>query len=319
MLAENKSKKSFGWLALRSGRSRQLQAEGLLLLTTLIWGSTFLVVQNSIKLMGPYSFIALRFAIGALALGIIFHRRLLRLTRAELGSGVLIGVFLFAGYALQTLGLQYTTSSKIGFITGLNVVIVPVLSIFVLQQWPSLGATLGVIMAAIGMALLSVGNNFDLQFGLGEGLGLGCAFCFAWQIVLISRLAPGKDAFNLAIIQVATTALLGAVFAPIVGEPVEMPPGEIWVAVLFMGLIGTAFTFAVMNRVQQFTSSTRAALIYALEPVFAGLFGYLAGEALTIPAWIGCALIFGGMICGELKFKRDAIEQAPESEELAVV
>ncbi len=286
-----------------SSHWRKTGAELLLVSATLVWGSTFLVVQNSIKVVGPLSFIALRFGVGALALAILFHRGLFRLTRIELIGGFLIGIFLFGGYILQTLGLQYTTSSKAGFITGLNVVFVPILGLLIFRQWPTLGAILGVTLATIGMGLLSIGQNFNLEFGIGELMVLGCAFCFAWQVILVSHFAPGRNAYNLAIVQIATTALLSAVIAPLVGEPMVIPPLEVWGAILYMGLIGTAFTFAVMNRVQQFTSPTRAALIYALEPVFAGLFGYFAGELLSIPALIGCGLIVGGMILSELRFK----------------
>ena len=236
---------------------------------------------------------------------VLFWKRLLKITRAELLSGGLIGLFLFGGYTFQTLGLQYTTTSKVGFITGLNVVIVPVLSILILRQWPSLGATLGVMMAAIGMFLLSIGDSFSLEFGTGEALVLGCAVCFALQIVLISRYAPKQDPFNLAIVQIAVTSLLSFLFIIPAGEPVALPPGAAWPSIIFMGVVATAFTFATMNRVQQFTTSTRAALIYSLEPVFAGLFGYIAGESLSLPAWIGCALIFVGMISSEIKFRKN--------------
>ena len=291
----------------------------LLILVTAIWGGTFLVVQNSIKLIGPFSYISLRFGVGAIALALIFGRHLRRITRAEVWSGTLIGVFLALGYIFQTVGLQYTTSSKTGFITGLNVVIVPVLAVFVLRQWPGLNGLVGILMATVGLTLLSMGNDFNLEFGLGEGLVLGCAICFAWQIILISRLAPGKNAYNLAIVQIAVTSVVSGVAAPFFGERLEMPSAPVWWSVLFMGVVGTAFTFAVMNRVQQLVSSTRAALIYALEPAWAGLFGLLAGESLSLPAGLGCLLIFGGMISTEVKLKprKQATEPTPETELVA--
>lgn len=300
--------------ALQTTTWRRWQVDLLLILVTLIWGGTFLVVQNSLKEVGPFTFVAFRFGIAALALAAIFWKQLRLLTRAELWSGSLIGLFLFGGYTFQTLGLQYTTTSKVGFITGLNVVIVPVLSILILRQWPSLGATIGVILAAIGMFLLSIGDSFNLEFGTGEALVLGCAICFALQIVLISRYAPRQNPFNLAIVQIAVTSLLSFLCIIPAGESVALPPGATWPAILFMGVIGTAFTFATMNRVQQFTSSTRAALIYSLEPVFAGIFGYLAGESLSLPAWVGCGLIFGGMIAGEMKFRRARTKELDREE-----
>lgn len=295
---------------------RRWQVDLLLILVTLIWGSTFLVVQNSIKQVEPYTFLAFRFGIGALTLAVLFWKHLRRLTRAELFGGSLIGLFLFGGYAFQTIGLQYTTTSKVGFITGLNVVIVPVLSILILRQWPNLGATIGVILAAIGMFLLSIGDKFNMEFGTGEALVLGCAVCFALQIVLISRFAPRQDPYNLAIVQIGVTALLSFLFIVPGGEPLVLPPDTAWLPIILMGVVATPFTFATMNRVQQFTTSTRAALIYSLEPVFAGIFGYLAGESLSLPAWFGCGLIFIGMISSEVRFSKSR-DQVEATEEIA--
>lgn len=178
---------------------------------------------------------------------------------------------------------------------------VPLLALVVLGQRPGHRAVIGVVLATLGLALLSVRDNLDLAFGLGEALAVGGAISFAGHIVSISKFAPRADAINLALVQIAVTAGLSAVFAPLAGEPLVGPPLPVWGAALFLGLIATAFALVVMNRVQQFTSSTRATLIYALEPVFAGIFGYLAGETLSIPAWIGCGLILAGMVSAELR------------------
>jgi len=280
---------------------RALRVDLLLMLVALIWGSTFIVVQDSVSQTGPFTFLTIRFGIATLGLAVVFRRRLARLTRREISSGAIIGVFLFAGYALQTLSLQLTTSSKVGFLTGLYVVMVPPLALVLLGQRPGRRAVAGVVLATLGLTLLSMRNNLDLAFGPGEALALGGAICFAGHIVSISKFAPQADAINLALVQIAVTAGLSALIAPLAGEPLAGPPPAVWGAALFLGLIGTAFTLVVMNRVQQFTTSTRATLIYALEPVFAGIFGYLAGETLSVPAWIGCGLILAGMISAELR------------------
>ena len=282
----------------------RLVVDGLLALVTLIWGGTFLLVQDSIRLMGPFEFLALRFGIATLALLVIFPRRVRRLTRRDLAAGTLIGLFLFGGYALQTLALQQTLSSRVGFLTGLNVVFVPLLAVAVLRQRLHRGAVLGVVVATVGLGLLSLGTRLDFSFGIGEWLALGCAVCFAAQVVAIARFAPQADATNLALVQIAVTALLSALAAPVVGEVIAWPSLPVWGAATFLGLIATAFAFVVVNRVQQFTSSTHAALIYALEPVFAGIFGLLAGETLSNPAWAGCGLIVLGMVLSELPLGR---------------
>lgn len=272
----------------------------LMVIVTIIWGSTFLVVQDSVRLIPPFTFLALRFSMAALAMVLIFHKRLRRLKWSEVRAGSTIGIFLFACYALQTTGLQYTTISMAGFITGLYVPFVPLFSVIFLRQWPTLGATIGILLSLMGLTLLSINNTFTLSFGLGEWLILGCALTTALHIVSISKFAPHADAINLTTIQIALTAVLNIVAIPLAHEQLAMPQLQIWGSALFLGVIGTAFCVVVMNSVQQYISSTRATLIYALEPVWTGIFGYLAGERLGLYAWIGCACILVAMIFGGL-------------------
>ncbi len=274
----------------------------LLILVTMIWGGTFLVVKDTVKISGPFTFLAFSCSVGTLVLAIIFRKRLLHITRAEVFAGLLIGIFLFAGYALQTTGLQYTTVSKAGFLTGLYVPQVPLLSFLLLRQRPTFGAIIGVVCSLIGLILLSVNSTFNLVFGLGEILLLGCSVAFALQIICISRFAPRVDAINLAIVQLALTAVLSFLAMPIMGETYRIPPLVVWGAVLFMGVADIAFCLLIMNWVQQYISSNRATLIYALEPMWAALFGYvLAGETLSLFAWIGCVFILLGMIAGGIR------------------
>src|SRR5260370_17549792 len=127
----------------------------------MIWGSNFLIVQHTLKLTGPFTFLAMRFSIGALVLALIFHKRLAQITRAEIITGSIIGLFLFGAYALQTTGLQYTTSSKAGFITGMYVPLVAILAVPMLRQKPTLGGILGVILSVAGLQLLSINISFS--------------------------------------------------------------------------------------------------------------------------------------------------------------
>ncbi|MDQ6643443.1 MAG: DMT family transporter [Chloroflexota bacterium] len=280
-------------------RSHQLKYDGLLVLVTLIWGSTFLVVKETLKLTGPFTYLALSYSVGTLALALIFHKRLLRITHLEVKSGLTIGIFLFAGYALQTTGIQYTTVSKAGFITGMYVPLVPLFSFLFLRQRPTLKALVGVALSVIGLCLLSLNNQFNLEFGVGEALILGCALAYAMHIIMISKFAPSADAINLAIVQLALTSVLSFLVIPIAREPFVLPPLPVWGAVLFMGMADVAFTLLAMNWVQQFVSGTRATLVYALEPMWAALTGYLlAGDVLSLPAWFGCGCILLGMIVG---------------------
>jgi len=284
-------------------RPYQLKFDALLVLVTMIWGSTFLVVKETLKLTGPFTYLALSYSVGTLVLALIFHKRLLRIKRQDVMNGVIIGMFLFTGYALQTTGIQYTTVSKAGFITGMYVPLVPLFSFLFLRHKPTLKAIVGVALSIIGLCLLSINNQFNFEFGIGEALILGSAFAYALHIIMISKFAPNADAVNLAIVQLGLTSLLSFLVIPIAREPFIMPPLPVWGAVLFMGVADVAFTLLAMNWVQQYVSSTRATLIYALEPMWATLTGFLlAGDVLSLPAWIGCGCILLGMIVGVMRF-----------------
>jgi drug/metabolite transporter (DMT)-like permease len=282
-------------------RSHSLRHDALLVLVTLIWGSTFLIVKNAVRLSGPFTYLTLSYGVGSLTLAIIFHKRLRYITRTELLSGLVLGMILFIGYALQTIGLQYTTVSKAGFITGLSIPLVPVFAFLLLRQKPTQGAIVGFVLSLTGLFLLSFNDKFNLVFGLGEILILGAAIAFALHIVNVSRFAPNVDAINLAIVQLTVTSLLSLIVMPIAREPFVMPSLAVWESVLFMGVVDVAFTLSAMIWVQQLVSGTRAALIYALEPMWAALFGFLlAGDKLGLLAWIGCGLILTGMIVGSV-------------------
>src|SRR6266446_4399897 len=285
----------------QSERWRKVKVNALLVFVSMIWGSTFLIVQQTIRLTGPFTFLAMRFGIGALVLALIFHKRLAQITRAEIITGSIIGLFLFGTYALQTTGLQYTTTSKAGFITGMYVPLVAILAVPMLRQKPTLGGMLGVILSVAGLALISINSSFQFTVGLGEILIIGGAIASALHVIFISKFAPRVDAINLAMVQIGVTAVLSFIAMPIAREPFVLPPLPVWGSALFMGVAATAFALAVMNRVQQFVSSTQATLIYALELVWVGLLGSLAGEQLSLFAWMGCGCILLGMITGELR------------------
>lgn len=278
-----------------------LRYDALLVFVTMIWGSTFLVVKNTVRLSGPFTYLAFAYGVGALTLALIFRRRLVRITRAELRNGLIIGLILFTGYALQTTGLQFTTVSKAGFITGLNVPLIPVFMFLLLRQKSARGAVVGIILSFAGLFLLSFNNQLTLSVGIGELLIFGAAVAFALHVVAISRFAPGADATNLVIMQIGLTSLLSFISIPLAHQPLFVPSWSFWIAVMLLGTIDVAFTLLVMNRVQQFMGGTKAALIYALEPVWAALTGLLlAGDVLSVPAWIGCACILAGMVVGRL-------------------
>jgi len=270
-----------------------------LVLVTLIWGSTFVMVKDALASVGPANFLALRFLLAAAILGVLFRDRIRTSSRAEVLAGILIGIWLFSGYILQTIGLQYTTSSKAGFITGMSVVMVPVFATVFLRRPPTRPAVFGVILATAGLALLSLKQGFS--FSAGDLWVLGGAISFALQIVTIAHFAPEMDPLRLTFFQVLTTALVSLALTPVLETFTVSLPLTAWGAVIFTGVVATALVLSVQTTAQQFTSPTHTAVIFALEPVFAALFGYmLAGDRLGPREVAGCLLILGGMLATEL-------------------
>ncbi len=280
----------------------QLKADLALLGVSFIWGVTFVVVQNALSSIGPYYFLGIRFLLAFLFLAAIYHRQLVQLNRDTLWAGCIIGVFLFGGYAFQTVGLQYTTASNAGFITGLSVVLVPVFSALFTRQAPGVFAAIGVVLAATGLGLLSLGRG--LGFNYGDLLVFFCALCFALHIITVGRYARHLHPPLLALIQIGIVSLAGFLFGLATETWPEHLNRPVWVALLLTAIPATALAFLIQNNVQRFTSATHTAIIFTMEPVFAALSAYfLAGEILTSRQIIGCILILSGMLLAELKGK----------------
>jgi drug/metabolite transporter (DMT)-like permease len=284
-------------------RRRQLLADAALVGVTFIWGSTFVLVKDIIEQVPPFIFLAARFTIGAavLALAVLVAGRWRGLSLRELGWGSLIGIALWTGYAFQTIGLQFTSASNAGFITGLSVVLVPVLGLFVLRQRAGGWALLGVTMATVGLALLSLRIEEGVRVNQGDALVLVCAFAFAMQIVLVARVAGWADPLRLTMVQLLVTGVLNALAALLFAGPVAGIKPEIWAGIAFLGIVGSAVVFVIQVAVQRFTTAVHTALIFTLEPVFAAIFGaWLQGDRLGSMGWVGATLILSGMLLAEL-------------------
>lgn len=289
---------------------RQLLADGALLLVTLIWGATFVMVKDAVSAFPVFSFMAVRFTLAALALAPFAAWQAGRASRTTqdsrrigratvLAPAVLIGGVLFAGYAFQTFGLRLTTPAKAGFITGLSVAIVPVVSVLLLRQSPSRNAWIGVGLATFGLGLLAL--TADLSIQAGDLLVLCCALAYAAHILLLGRFAPRYNPILLTLGQVMAVAVF-SILAALFFDPRAAVTGQVLFAAAFTGVLATAIAFLVQTVAQRFTTSTHTALIFAAEPVFAGLFSLLLiGEVLGPRQLLGCALILGGMLFAELK------------------
>jgi drug/metabolite transporter (DMT)-like permease len=299
--------------------TKQMRADISLLAITVVWGSSFTLMKNVLDHMPPFAYLSLRFIVAAVALAVIFYKKLKHVNRKTVYFGCIIGLVIFGGMALQVYGLRYTTASNSAFITGTNVIMVPVISAMFLRKKPDLNSVIGVILTFAGLFFLTGGMEFSFNFG--DFLTLMCAVCFALQIILIDKYTRNEDAVLISLIQIAFAALLySGVWLGTDFQPVEINLPVI--ATLFItGVLGTAFAYAVQNVVQKDTSPTHTALIFTAEPVFGAVFALLipnsAGvtETLKFNTVIGCALILLGMLACEVKIgNKEAVSQNQQNE-----
>ena len=280
------------------GRQRLL-GEVALICMAAVWGLTFVMVQNAVALLPTMAFLGYRFAPAALLVALLFHRRLRTLSAAGWRAGALMGAFLTAGYILQTLGLEQTTASSAGFITGLFVVLTPLLgALFLRDRVPAIAwAAAGV--SAAGLYLLSGGSgDFNLR---GDGLVLLCAVAFAAHILVTARAVRSHDVGALLAVQLGVCGLACLAIAAPAGE-LEAPAGwTVWSALIVTSLVASALGFFVQTYAQQHAPPSRTALILAIEPAFAGLFGWLlADERLSAVSLAGAGLILVAIVAVEL-------------------
>lgn len=289
--------------------------EALLILITMFWGGTFLAVQYAVTLSDPFFFVGLRFATAALAVGLLSVKSLRGLTRLELKAGVSIGIAIALGYSLQTWGLQTIPSSKSAFITAMYVPLVPLLQWLCLGRMPGLMSWIGVALAFIGLVFLAGPDGNLLQMGEGEIITLIGAVAIAAEIILISAWAGKVDIKRVTVVQLATASLVSFMMMAPAGE--RVPPFSTGLLVVALGLgIFSAIIQVTMNWAQRSVSPTRATVIYTGEPVWAGIFGRMAGERLPAIALLGGACIVLGVLVSELKLKKKpASEQAVEQSE----
>jgi drug/metabolite transporter (DMT)-like permease len=267
-----------------------------LLSITVIWGWTFVLIKEGMTLVGPLTFLALRFALAFLSLVLLLFRSLRGINRRALLCGGMVGGTLFLGYFFQTWGLAITTATKSGLITGLSVVIVPVLAAVLLKERVRLSLWLGVLSAAGGLALLVLGKRTLTAFNVGDLLTLFCALFFAGHILLVDRFIRVVDYRHLLLVQVGTVALLSLIGALFVEGFTFVSSPKLIEGVLVTGLLATALALYILNRFQTHSTASYTAIILTMEPIFAGLFGFLLlGETLSLFQLMGGGLILVGM------------------------
>lgn len=274
-------------------------AEVALVAIAAVWGLTFVMVQDAIALLPTMAFLAYRFLPAALLVAVAFRRRLASLSGGGWRAGAVMGLFLTAGYALQTLGLERTSASNAGFITGLFVVFTPLLAAIALRArvpplaWAAAG------LSALGLYLLSgAGDGFEAR---GDGLVLLCALAFSAHILATDRAVARHDPGALLVVQLGLCGVVCLAVAATAGQ-LEAPEGStVWSALIVTSLVASALGFFVQTFAQRHAPPARTALILASEPAFAGLFGWLlAGERLSPLALLGAALILTAIVAVEV-------------------
>jgi len=277
--------------------SQRLKAELMLSFATMVWGATFVVVKDALEFASPTAFIAIRFTLAGVLLFLVLSRG--RISPVVLGKGVLLGFVLYVGYLFQTTGLLYTTPSKSAFITGFSVVIVPFIQ--ALQGFRIRKATVvGAILGIVGIYLLVLPRGVA-SVNRGDLLTLVAASAFAFHIVFVGAYTRRHSYRQLVSIQILVVGLLSFLSWPVGMEfRITWTPGLL-AALLVTSVLATAFAFSIQNWAQQFTPPSHTALIFALEPVFAGITSWLVlEERLGGHLFAGCALILAAMVVSEL-------------------
>jgi drug/metabolite transporter (DMT)-like permease len=288
--------------------SKPAAATLLLVATTAVWGSTFVVVKDAVARMPVMDFLAWRFTIAAIVMAAVRPRAAGRLDRRGKQAGVALGLALGGGYIAQTVGLQHTSATISGFLTGLFVVFTPLCAAVLLRKPPARMTWVGTAVATAGLAVISL-HGFSI--GAGEALTLLCAFLFALHILGLGEWSSSYDAAGLAVVQLSTVAVLSILCAA--PDSLAPPPdAKAWGAVLLTAIFATAIAFFIQTWAQAQLAPTRAAVVLTMEPVFAGLFGVtVGGDQLGPRIVVGGMLVVVAMYAVELgpRKSRDALVQ----------
>lgn len=284
----------------------RLKADLGLVLATLIWGCSFVVVKAVLDHASPFVFLAVRFLLAALILAVLYRSSLRQLSRADLRAGFILGIFLFAGYAFQTTGLEFTTASKSAFITGSAIVLVPIFLALFWGRHATAWMWTGAAAATGGLYFLTVPAQGLGALNRGDLLTFCGAVVFALHIIYVGQFSPHHPVLALTLLQVATTAALSAISIPLAAVTrIERPRIDASPAFFFALLVtvlgATVIAFSIHIWAQRHTSATHAALVFSLEPVFASVTSFLVlGERLGARGLAGAALILGGILLAEI-------------------
>ncbi|HWX53399.1 MAG TPA: DMT family transporter [Verrucomicrobiae bacterium] len=286
--------------------SRSLKAHIVLVLISFVWGTTFVVVKAALQYSSPLLFNACRMTLAAICVTVLYRHQIRKLTKPSMLAGLVVGVCLFLGYQLQTVGLALTTPSKSAFLTGMYTVLVPLVLVVVWRARIYSWRVVGILAAFAGLFLMTVpggkqGLGDFARVNLGDLLTIGCAVAFAFHIVFLGRATQRFPFQQMAMVQIVVAAVLMVISVPLLERPHFQPSATLYWAIPVTGICAIALSFIGQSWAQQFTPATHTALIFNLEPVFAWLTSYLClHERLGWRAGAGALLILAGVLVSEL-------------------
>ncbi|APE49008.1 EamA family transporter [Delftia sp. HK171] len=287
-----------------SSRTPLLSRQELALIAvTMVWGGTFLVVHLAMQHSGPLFFVGLRFVTAGLIGLLVFRKAMAGLTRTELVAGIAIGASIFLGYGLQTFGLQTISSSKSAFLTALYVPLVPLVQWLVMGKPPRLMSWIGIGLAFTGLMLVAGPESGGMELNVGEMATMLSTLAIAAEVLLIGHFAGKVDARRVTTVQLLAAGVMALLAMPVAGESVP-DFSWVWLSAAVAMACASILIQLTMNWAQKSLSPTRATVIYASEPVWAGIVGRMAGDRLPGLAILGAALIVGGVLVSELRLGR---------------
>lgn len=274
-----------------------------LLTVTVIWGGGFVASDMALETLSPFQIMAIRFLIAAVLMTLLGAKQIRKISKEEIRCGFWLGAALFGGFALQIVALQYTTPSKNAFLTATNVVFVPFIALVIYRKKIEVKSLIGAGMALAGAGVLSLKEDFSI--GLGDGLTLLCAVCFAMQIFLtgeyVGRIRPAVLNF----LQMTTACVLSLAGLVLSGDFMFAPSTRSFLAVLYLGVVSTTITYLLQTVSQKYVDETKSAIILSMEAVFGTFFSVvLLHESVTIRMLAGSALILAAVLVSEISFQK---------------
>ncbi len=294
-----------------SSRKMRL-AEGMLLLTAMIWGSGFVVMKNALDWMPVHFLLGMRFLIAAIIMSAFLFKRLKKQSLRDIIRGCLLGVVMYAAYAVQTYGLMYTTAGQNAFLTAIYVVLVPLLVCAYSRKRATALQVSAAVLCLVGIGLLALKNDFSI--GIGNALSLLCGILYAVHIVMVNYFSEKTDPLVLTAMQFNVSGILGLFSFLLFEKPPAQLSGNALFSIVYLAVVGTLFALTMQNVGIRYADPSHASLIMGMESLFGAVFGSIfLSEPITLRMFFGCALILCSIVLSELRIS--GIQKRKEKEE----